>query len=288
MTPHDDNSPLSERAQQAIRDGEAAWVRISSGDWDISAWQVMGAALTLLRAQVLRELDSNVARGSLYNKAFADRVNATKFATMETVTRSNLLFLMEPEIRVVLDRLLASWTPAIRAKRTHPTTLAQYVRKELKPPPPKQPKPAPSPQPAAQPAPSTSEVERLRKRVAELEAAAATKAAPSSPAQAEAEAAVPFPDLSKLSRERLEREVYKARFQAQLEIDRLKAPGRSPQVRTGTGRRPAPDHRRSAAGARPSRQRRQGATDQSSQDRTRSRQRGGSPDQGPATEGAVP
>ena len=76
----------------------------------------------------------NEARGSPYNEAFAARIAKTKFATMEPVTRSNLLFLMEPEIRIVLDRLLASWPPDLRARRTHPTTLAQYVRKELKPP----------------------------------------------------------------------------------------------------------------------------------------------------------
>ena len=46
MIRHGDNSPLSEREQQAIRDGEAAWVRVSSSDWDASAWSLMGAALT--------------------------------------------------------------------------------------------------------------------------------------------------------------------------------------------------------------------------------------------------
>ena len=144
---HDDNSPLSELAQQAISEGEAAWERISSGDWDVSAWQVMGAALTLLRQQTLRRQGIEVPRGGPYNEAFAERVNKTKFATMPPVTRSDLLYLMEPEIRVVLDRLLASWTPAIRAKRTHPTTLRQHVRAALKPKP--QPKPAPTSKPAA-------------------------------------------------------------------------------------------------------------------------------------------
>ena len=138
MTSHDDN-PLSARAQQAIRDGEVAWERASSSEWDATTWWQIGTALTLLRQQTLREMDTNVARGSLYNKAFADRISSTKFVTMEPVTRSNLLFLMEPEIRIVLDRLLLGWTPDVRAKRTHPTTLAQYVRKELKPKP--QPKP---------------------------------------------------------------------------------------------------------------------------------------------------
>jgi hypothetical protein len=150
MTAHD-NHPLSEQAKQAIKDGEAAWVRVSSGNWDVSAWWVMGTALTLIRAQVLHETGINQARGSLYNKAFERRLATTKFATMESVTRSNLLYLMEPEIRVVLDRLLASWKPDIRARRTHPTTLAQYVRRELKPPKPVAPTAPAAPQPKVEP-----------------------------------------------------------------------------------------------------------------------------------------
>jgi hypothetical protein len=175
LTPHD-NSPLSERAEQAIRDGEAAWERVSSGDWDASAWWIMGTALTLIRAQVLHETGINKARGNPYNEAFKLRLASTKFATMDSVTRSNLLYLMEPEIRVVLDRLLLSWKPDIRARRTHPTTLAQYVRSELKP---KQPTPV-APKAKAEPRADTARREsdelsklklennRLREQLAEV------------------------------------------------------------------------------------------------------------------------
>lgn len=159
MVPHGDDSHLSAQGQQTIRDGEAAWVRVSSSDWDISAWQVMGAALILLRQQTLRELDINEPYGRPYNEAFKRRLASTKFATMETVTRSNLLYLMEPEIRVVLDRLLASWPPDLRARRTHPTTLAQHVRKELKPKPQPKPASAPKPTPTAKPAAASQQAE---------------------------------------------------------------------------------------------------------------------------------
>ena len=75
-----------ERARQAIRDGEAAWVQASSGSWDTSSplWR-MGTALTLIRAQVLHQLGTNKARGGKYNDAFSKRIADTKFATMEPV-----------------------------------------------------------------------------------------------------------------------------------------------------------------------------------------------------------
>jgi hypothetical protein len=47
-------SDLDPRTQQAIADGEAAWLKASSGNWDESAWRIMGTALTLLRQEVLR------------------------------------------------------------------------------------------------------------------------------------------------------------------------------------------------------------------------------------------
>jgi hypothetical protein len=139
-----------EQVKEAIRDGEAAWVQASSGTWDTSSWWRMGAALILIRAQVLHQLGINVARGGKYNDAFSKRIADTKFATMEPVTRSNLLFLMEPENRIVLDLLLLSWKPDVRARRTHPITLAKYVKAEQKP----KPQPKPAPQPAAKPASS--------------------------------------------------------------------------------------------------------------------------------------
>ena len=149
---HDDESPLSERAQQAIKDGEDAWVQASSGTWDSSSWWRMGTALTLIRQQVLHTMGINTPRGGPYNAAFARRISDTKFATMESVTRSNLLFLMEPENRIVLDKLLAKWKPDVRARRTHPTTLAQHVRREQKPPQPKPAAPAkPAPAPKGEP-----------------------------------------------------------------------------------------------------------------------------------------
>src|SRR5262245_34920517 len=112
-------SAPDQRTQQAIEEGEAAWPRVSSGNWDESAWRVMRTALMLLRQQVLFDLGTNVARGSIYNTAFARRLDGTAFKTMDANTRSNLLFCMDPPIRLVLDRLMAEWKPDERARRTH-------------------------------------------------------------------------------------------------------------------------------------------------------------------------
>jgi hypothetical protein len=122
-----------ERHAAAIRAGEDEWQKASTGNWDESSWRIMGTALMLIREEVQFELRTNVARGGPYNQAFARRVDGTKFKTMHPVTRSNLLFCMEPENRVILDGLLARWTPDERARRTHPTTLAKAIREELKP-----------------------------------------------------------------------------------------------------------------------------------------------------------
>jgi hypothetical protein len=127
-------SDLDPRTQQVIAEGEAAWLKVSSGNWDESAWKIMGTALTLIRQQVLFDLGTNVARGSIYNTAFARRLDGTAFKSMDANTRSNLLFVMEPANRIVLDRLMAAWTPSRRARRTHPTTLAQAIRTALRPP----------------------------------------------------------------------------------------------------------------------------------------------------------
>jgi hypothetical protein len=124
------------RTQQAIADGEAAWLKVTSGNWDESAWRIMGTALILLRTEVLQGLGNkgNVARGSIYNSAFARRLYGTAFKSMDASTRSNLLFVMEPPNRIVLDRLMAEWTPDQRARRTHPATLARAIRAALRPP----------------------------------------------------------------------------------------------------------------------------------------------------------
>src|SRR4051812_24898892 len=121
-----------ERHQNAIRAGEEAWERASTGNWDESAWKVMGTALLIIREEVLYDLRSNNPRGAAYNGAFGKRLDGTAFKTMHKVTRSNLLFCMEPENRVILDGILSRWTPDERARRTHPTTLAQAIRAKLK------------------------------------------------------------------------------------------------------------------------------------------------------------
>jgi hypothetical protein len=178
-----------EQAKQlAIKDGEDAWLQASSGNWNQSTWSRMGAALTLFRTEVLQQLGMNKARGGKYNDAFNKRIASTKFATMHPVTRSNTLFLMEPQNRVVLDALMAKWTPDLRARRTHPITLAKYVKAELNPP---KPKPAPkAAEPTAKAAPLTDperrklEGELLKVRMENDELreklAAALKAAPPS------------------------------------------------------------------------------------------------------------
>ena len=129
---------LDPRTEQVIAEGEAAWLKITSESWDESVWTTVGTALTLLRQQVLFDLGTNVARGSIYNTAFARRLDGTAFKSMDAVTRSNLLFVMEPANRVVLDRLMAEWTPSQRASRTHPTTLAKAIRVAQRPKPERQ------------------------------------------------------------------------------------------------------------------------------------------------------
>lgn len=122
-----------ERIQAAIREGEMAWEKASTSNWEESSWRVMGTALTLMREEVLHELHTNNPRGRGYNEAFARRLNGTKFKTMDPSTRSHLLFCMEPQNRIVLDALLERMQPSERARRTHPTTLAKMIRTELRP-----------------------------------------------------------------------------------------------------------------------------------------------------------
>jgi hypothetical protein len=128
-------SNLDPRTQQAIADGEAAWLKISTKNWDESVWKTIGTALILLRTEVLHDLEGkHVARGSIYNSAFARRLDGTAFKSMDASTRSNLLFCMEPANRIILDRLMAEWSADERARRTHPATLARAIRAALRPP----------------------------------------------------------------------------------------------------------------------------------------------------------
>jgi len=125
-------SPV-DRRQAAIEEGEAAWVSSSTGKWEETSWMKMGTALTLIREDVLRELHINNPRGGSFPSVFGQRLAGTKFKTMDPSTRSHLLFCMEPENRIVLDRLLAAMPPSDRARRTHPTTLYKMIRAEMRP-----------------------------------------------------------------------------------------------------------------------------------------------------------
>jgi hypothetical protein len=118
------HSPADERC---IRKGAAEW-QAKHKDRDFSGWMLIGASLAIGRRRALVEAGTNQPLGSAYNRAFAAWCQKYGFGDMDSATRSNLLYLQEPENRMLCDQIRATMATNERMRVAHPAAMVRRIR----------------------------------------------------------------------------------------------------------------------------------------------------------------
>jgi hypothetical protein len=107
------------------------WQRIARVGGHLKDWNAVGEALMVGRQYAMRAVHIQQPRGKGYNDLFG-RWRNRHFPEMSPVTCSNLLFLAEPENRMIVDELRRAMSDTERMQVTHPDTMAKRVRQHLK------------------------------------------------------------------------------------------------------------------------------------------------------------
>lgn len=125
---HDATSDQNQRMDRAA---ELLARKASGQEWE--EWVEIGAGFMEVRNLAMRALHLNEPRGRAYNAYFAALCKAKKLAPdLDSITRSNLLFCLEPENREICNRLRNGMPLNEKLKVNHPTTMAKRVRKMQK------------------------------------------------------------------------------------------------------------------------------------------------------------
>lgn len=109
----------------AIGEGVAAWSRLrrpSAVTWD--DWILVGEALAIGRAEVMRDTGSTRPIGSRYNKAFSEWLLAHGLRDLDQAARAKLFIMMAnlPAIQAWRDQL----PECERKKLNHPASILRH------------------------------------------------------------------------------------------------------------------------------------------------------------------
>jgi hypothetical protein len=119
--------PMSADEAKFVSGAAKEWKAIRAGrDW--KSYMLIGAALSIGRRLVLTSLRINDIQSPVYKRAFAEWCQSSGFSGMEPTLRSDLLFLQEPENRVLCDELRSMMGDAERRRVNHPTAMVRRVR----------------------------------------------------------------------------------------------------------------------------------------------------------------
>ena len=121
---------LNSRDRGVIEAADRVWQRIAGEQGHFEDWNVVREALMVGRQYAMRALHIQEPRGKAYNDLFG-RWRNRHFPNMSPVTCSNLLFLADPEKRMIVDELRRAMSEAERMQVTHPDTMAKRVRRHL-------------------------------------------------------------------------------------------------------------------------------------------------------------
>ena len=122
---------LNSHDRHTVEAADRVWQRIAREQGHVEDWRAVGEALMVGRRCAMRALQIQEPRGKGYNDLFG-RWRKLHFPEMSPVTCSNLLFLAEPEIRMIVDELRHAMSDTERMQVTHPDTMAKRVRRHLK------------------------------------------------------------------------------------------------------------------------------------------------------------
>src|SRR5262245_3032093 len=103
------------------------------GGREWKSWMKIAAALELGANDTMAELRINRREGRTYTTAFSKWCRSAGFTNPEidSKTRSYLLYLMEPEHRIVCKELRGAMTAQERMRISHPQTMYKRVRDYL-------------------------------------------------------------------------------------------------------------------------------------------------------------
>jgi hypothetical protein len=124
---------LNEQNLRFVREAVTEWKRLSKGrEWQ--GWMKIAAALDLGSREVMHDVGTNKREGGAYNRAFSAwcRDQGFRNPEIEPPTRSHMLFLMEPENRLICEELRAAMTQQERLRISHPDSMYKRVRAYLK------------------------------------------------------------------------------------------------------------------------------------------------------------
>jgi hypothetical protein len=121
---------LSSHDRAAVEAADRVWQRIAREYGHFEDWNAVGEALMVGRKYAMRAFHIQQPRGKGYNEFFG-RWRNRHFPEMP-VTCSNLLFLAEPENRMIVAELRRAMSDTDRMQVTHPDTMAKRVRQHLK------------------------------------------------------------------------------------------------------------------------------------------------------------
>jgi hypothetical protein len=122
---------LSSHDRGTVEAADRVWQRIAREHGHFEDWNAVGEALMVGRQYAMRAVHIQQPRGKGYNDLFG-RWRNRHFPEMSPVTCSNLLFLAEPENRMIVDELRRAMSDTGRMQVTHPDTMAKRVRQHLK------------------------------------------------------------------------------------------------------------------------------------------------------------
>lgn len=125
---------LTEDQAKFVKAAAREWTAMKKGrEWN--GWMKIGAALMIGRNVVLADLGQgrNYINTKPYRKAFAEwmQVNGFRNPPIEPSTVSHLLYLNEPEHRLICDELLARMSQKERERINHPTPMYRRVKAEM-------------------------------------------------------------------------------------------------------------------------------------------------------------
>lgn len=124
---------LSQDQAKFIKEAVKEWKAINKGR-EFAGWMKIGAALMIGRQLIFARLRTNRPEGKAYNEAFSRWCREHGFTNPEIdpPTRSDLLFLQEPEHRVICDEIRAAMAQSERLKVNHPRGMVRRVRAYLR------------------------------------------------------------------------------------------------------------------------------------------------------------
>lgn len=100
-------------------------------DW--STWMKVGAVLEIFSRYAMMEAHTQDRQNPTFKKAFSAILKDEGYADLDPSVRSHLLYLMEPEHRVICDMLREAMSPMERLRVGHPDSMYKrvlnYVRK---------------------------------------------------------------------------------------------------------------------------------------------------------------